>query len=358
MVAKPFAQSGVNKIAVVLDPRFPGGTASAVAQELPILRRFANVEVYGVSSAMFKDKPVNPVLQSALERNRLDLIWDAPIVSVDLIILHNPSFLKFDTELTSRLVCQNLIVISHENFDTPLGTPGFDVDGCMERIADASLCAGRYLAPVSDYNRETLTNWVASQDNWHVTSHNWFNICDFDILPPTSKPSDRRGRYSRPGFEKFPNQETLELLFPASAEHNAILGADAFSENATPAHWMLYPFRSIPVHQLLSEIDFFVYFTHPTWRESFGRVLAEATAAGKLVITDPETAQNFGDGIIGAAPEDVSNLIANFVAKPNDYVKTVLEAQATLTKFSPDAFADRFEEIISPMTHSRLKAAQ
>ena len=52
------------------------------------------------------------------------------------------------------------------------------------------------------------------------------------------------------------------------------------------------------VPDFLASIDFFVYFTHPLLRESFGRAIAEAIAAGKLVITDPETAGPFGPGVV------------------------------------------------------------
>ena len=40
-------------------------------------------------------------------------------------------------------------------------------------------------------------------------------------------------------------------------------------------------------------IDFFVYFTAPTWQESFGRVVAEAIAAGKVVLTNPDIGATF-----------------------------------------------------------------
>ena len=60
----------------------------------------------------------------------------------------------------------------------------------------------------------------------------------------------------------------------------------------------------------LSGIDFFVYFTNPNWRESFGRVIAEAIAAGKLVITDPGTAATFGDAVVASDGADVDGIIA------------------------------------------------
>lgn len=346
------------KIAVVLDPRFPGGTASAVAQELPCLKQLGRVEIHGITSGMFKDKPVNPTLKTAIENARLELIWDAPVISADLILLHNPSFLKFDKSLSSRLVAQNLIVVTHENFATPNGSPAFDVDGCLDRIDDASLCVGRYLAPVSEYNRQTVKDWMADQTDWTLTPENWHNICDFELSPPTPAPKDRRGRHSRPGYEKFPSASTMDLTYPPHAEHNAILGADSLISDKTPAHLSLYKFRTRQVADFLSEIDFFVYFTNPGWRESFGRVIAEATAAGKLVITDPQTAKNFGEGIMGAEPADVNGLIAGLINDPHTYVQTVELAQKTLSKYGPQNFVQMASRMISQLETSSSKAAE
>ncbi len=344
------------KIAVVTDPRFPGGTATAVAQELPNLSQFGKLEVHGISSRMFPDAPVNPTLKAAIDQQKLELIWDRQVISADLIILHNPSFLKFDKELKSRLVCQNLIVVAHENFTTPDGALAFDVTGCLQQISDAALCAKKFLAPVSDYNRITVAGWLDAGSTWHLTDQNWTNICELDVYAPTDAPRDRRGRHSRPGYEKFPDRATMERLFPAHAEHVAILGADTFADDTPPAHWTMYNFRTLPVSEFLAEIDFFIYFTNANWRESFGRVIAEATAAGKLVITDPATAQNFGDGIIGAAPDDVDGLIAGFIADPQRYVETVIRAQKALTTYSAKMFAGRTARTISQVTSIPFKA--
>lgn len=346
------------RIAVVLDPRFPGGTASAVAQELPILKTLGRVEIHGILSKMFNGKPLNPTLKAAIETERLELIWDSPVISADLILLHNPAFLKFNESLGSRLVAQNLIVVTHENFTAPNGALSFDVEGCLEQIDQASLSVGRYLAPVSNYNRETVETWLGDDRDWDVTLENWHNICDFEVSPPTHAPEDKRGRHSRPGFEKFPNFEVMNALFPPHAKLNAILGADSLMDDDPPAHWNLHKFRSRPVDAFLSDIDFFVYFTNPNWRESFGRVIAEATAAGKLVITDHGTASNLGEGIVGAEPSEVDGLIAGFINAPGTYVKTIQKAQKTMEGLGSDRFAQRARRIISQLSSASLKAAE
>jgi hypothetical protein len=93
------------------------------------------------------------------------------------------------------------------------------------------------------------------------------------------------------------------------------------------------------VERFLSEIDFFVYFTHPLWQESFGRAVAEAVAAGKLVITDPATADTFST--VAADSHDVEGVIARFLADPESYRAAVRRSQAELARWSPQSFRDR-----------------
>ena len=322
-----------------MDPRFPGGTGSAVADELAVLPEFGPVSFVGVSSDMFRDRPINPKLAAALADSEIEVEWDPPVVTADVILVHNPSFLKFNRTLDIRLACDTCIAVTHENFVRPDGAENYDVAGCSGLLDDALLARQKVLAPVSDNNRDGVAAWLAkTETDWSLASANWPNICDFTHRDPTPSPRDRRGRHSRPGPEKFPSRDVLETLFPAEAEANVILGADHLLLDAPEEHWTLYPFGALQVPTFMSMIDFFVYFTNPFWRESFGRVIAEAIAAGKLVITDRDTARTFGDGVIGTTPDQVDAVVARYVADPDAYRAEVAKAQAGLAAFSSDGF--------------------
>ncbi len=296
---------------------------------------------------MFKDQPVHPDIARALADLNMKLRWNPQVINADIVIIHNPAFLKFNKVFKPRLVCDTLVVVTHENFTAPSGTLSFDVDACLELISDASLAANKILAPVSNYNRQTVAAWLDQSDqDWILSRLAWSNICDFDQAPPSGMPQDKRGRHSRPGFEKFPDRTTMEQIFPASAVHNAILGGDIFLEDDPPPHWTLFKFREMAVDHFLDSIDFFVYFTNPNWRESFGRVIAEAIAAGKLVLTDPETAKTFGNGVIGCKPDQVDDCIARHTEDPNTYGKAVRLGQLSLNQFSADRFRERAATIL------------
>jgi hypothetical protein len=330
------------RIAYVIDPRFPGGTSAAVAAELCALAGLARIEVHAIGSRMFAGRPVAPVLARALADLRLEPIRDRDTISADLILIHNPAFLKFESELRSRLIARHLVVVTHENFLRPGGSEGFAAGHCLALIDAASLALRKSLAPVSPWNRKTVQDWLAARPKggaWRVHEQDWFNICDFPLTPPNPAPRDRRGRLSRPGFEKFPALAQMDLCFPPHAEANIILGGDTYLAMAQERpHWSILPFLSRAADEFFRMIDFMVYFTSPAWRESFGRVLAEAIAAGKLVICDHDSAACFPGAVIAARPVEVDAIIARFVADPEGYRRHVEGAQHMLERYSPDAF--------------------
>ncbi len=255
-------------IAYLIDPRFPGGTSSAIAAELDAVAPFARIAVHAYTSRMFKGDAVARSLAAALDRNRLHIIWDARQIAADTVIVHNPSFLKFESEPHLRILTRHLVVVCHENFARPGGAESFDVAGCLERLAAGSLALRRTLAPISRWNRETVLGWLSDRrerDVWSVLPDDWHNIFAASYTAPTATPGDRRGRHSRPGFEKFPPLDVMDICFPEAAETNVILGGDNWlNGNVHRPHWTLLPFQGIEIEDYFEMIDFMVYFTAPT----------------------------------------------------------------------------------------------
>lgn len=330
----------VHSLTLVVDPRFSGGTCAAVAAEIAALAGAVDLNVVALETTMFKGRGVNPRLQAALDDAGIELVWNPPVLRADTVVFHNPSCLRFDTRLAMRISCRQALVVTHENFLRPGGAEGFDVAGCLALIDAALVCGSRRLAPVSPGNRRGVAAWLAAQGTgWRLADFDWFNICDDDPQPPNPAPRDRRGRHSRPGLEKFPPLEVMAAHFPAHAEYCGILGGDNLLLDAPlPRHWSVRRFGEIPVARFLAEIDFFVYFTHPLWSESYGRVIAEAIAAGKLVVTDPRTAENFGSAVVASDGNDVDAIVAQYLAAPDRYRRFVEAAQASLARTRPKAF--------------------
>jgi hypothetical protein len=336
----------------LIEPRFPGGTGGAVAADIRALGRSVELAVFDLGTRMMRERPVNPAVLAALESQGLALLPAPAVVRADTIVLHNPACLKLDDRLAPRLSAARLIVVTHENFLRPGGAEAFDVARSLALVAGRACVGARLLAPVSAPNRATVAAWLAARDaaGWQIAEDDWPNILDHPLLPPVAAPRDRRGRHSRPGFEKFPPLDDLRAQFPPHAESCTLLGADTLllDREALPRHWQLLPFGATAVPDFLAGLDFFVYFTHPLWRESFGRAIAEAIAAGKLVITDPATAEPFGPGVIGCATADVDRVVAAHVADPARYRETVLAAQTALAAHRPEAVAPRLLAALAP----------
>jgi hypothetical protein len=330
-----------HRLCLVIDPRFSGGTSMAVAAEIRTLAGCYDLSVVALETRMFRGRSVHPAIEAALEETGLFLQWDPPVARADTIVFHNPSCLRYDHAIAMRMSCARLFVVTHENFLRPGGSEGFDVAVCLGMIAAATIGGRRLLAPVSRYNRGTVTAWLAGRErDWEVADSDWFSILDLPRLPPTNRPRDRRGRHSRPGLEKFPPLATMLAHFPNHTECNVILGGDVLllEAGSIPPHWDVRKFEASAVSKFLSEIDFFVYFTNPRWRESFGRAVAEAIAAGKLVITDRGTAESFGSAVIASDGDDVDGIVASFVEDPTAYAAFVRAAQETLERHRPEAF--------------------
>ncbi|MGR3341698.1 MAG: hypothetical protein ACU0DI_00435, partial [Paracoccaceae bacterium] len=174
-------------IAYIIDPRFPGGTSSAVASELAVTTKLGRVSVHAISSNMFKGRDVAPQLAVALRDLRLELIWDAGSISPDVVIWHNPSFLKFQKTVATRIVAKNLILVANENFLRPGNVESFDVQKCLDQIDRASLALNKSIVPISPYNRATILNWFELNPmsrKWALLEYDWFNICEFPIIAP------------------------------------------------------------------------------------------------------------------------------------------------------------------------------
>lgn len=337
--------------AYVVEPRFSGGTSAAVAAELRVTSDLGPVVVHARGSAMFgEQRRIAPVLRQAIDELGLPLIWDAPQINADVVVFHNPSFLKFQRSLGARIVARQLIVVTHENFLRPGGVEAFDVAACLDQVDRATLALRKCLAPISVHNRASVTQWLAHRPagtDWQVLGEDWFNICETAVADPCLRPADRRGRHSRPTREKFPPLADLDRCFPPHADANVILGADFLMDaDVVRPHWTMLPFGSVGVESFLAMIDFFVYFTAPTWRESFGRVIAEALVAGKVVLTDHDTGAAFGDAVLACQPAEVGAIIEAHLANPDRYVAQVRRAKPVLDRLSASAFRRRLSDLV------------
>ncbi len=142
-------------------------------------------------------------------------------MAADAVVLHNPALLKFDSALPLRILAHHLIVVSHENFLRPGGEAAFDVSGCLGRIERASLALRRSIAPVSDYNRQTVRGWMqqARPSGWSILDATWFNVVDGPACRPPPNRGTGAGAIPARGSRSSPRSSTSTAAFrrPPSA---------------------------------------------------------------------------------------------------------------------------------------------
>ena len=143
-----------HRITLITDPRFAGGTSSALAREIFALSPTMDLNLVYLETAMFKTgRNVNPRLVQATEACGLHPTWNPPLIAAETVVYHNPSGLKFDAALSSRITCRRLVVVAHENFMRPDGSLSYDVAKTLGLLADRTVTEDLVIAPVSAANR-------------------------------------------------------------------------------------------------------------------------------------------------------------------------------------------------------------
>lgn len=293
---------------------------------------------------MFSELGANRHLAEAIEEFGIAVREEFQTVSASTVIIDNPSVFRFETSIAFRIVADNVLLVMHENPVNSVGQYQYDVERILRIIKDASFCNNLIIAPISEVNR-TLIN--RSIKGFPVAANDWFNIMDFEIADPKPPEADRRGRHSRPGPEKWPDEQTMLKCFPDRSD-NFILGADWVRE-AYPAlarQANLYNFGTMPVDLFLNKFDFFVYYHAPAWRESFGRVVAEAVAAGKVVICEKYLARTFGEACIAIDVDEIDRTVSEYLDQPTKYIDQVIRSQNVIRSFSRETFESNWSPLL------------
>jgi glycosyl transferase family 28 len=341
-------------IALLSDFRFPGGTSSAIAEEIKAnaAAGYRTALVHLEASNLTFPFPINPKIRTLIDQRSADLLDPDERVSARLALVHNP-YVMAQLPLRPLKVSaeQRLLVLQHP----PLagdGAPFYDVG--RVRLHAEDVLEGEVLwAPVGPLVR---SQFERVHDAPCLTPQDWYNVIDPALWSNRRNHSDSPviGRHSRPDRRKWPDtrEETL-AAYPNDPRFAVkVLGAAPFLLDLLggyPRNWMAWRFGTFPPEQFLSEIDFFVYYHSNQWVEAFGCTIAEAMASEAVVVLPPHFEALFGDAALYVAPSGVAELVLDLHADRAAYRRQAERGRELVeAKFSPVAHVRRIEQLIGP----------
>jgi hypothetical protein len=343
-------------IVVLGDFRFPGGTSTAIAEELAAGAaagyRIGLVQIKG--PVLKRPHPFHPRIRACIDDGRVALVDPDQPVEGRLLLAHHPSLFTHRPAQGLHVAAERkLLVVWHPPLDGA-GAPAYDWAE-IDRNGRGILGEDLLWAPVGPLVR---SQFESIEDAPQLLDTDWHSMVD---LPAWQALRDRFvdvrpviGRHSRPDLLKWPDSRELTLAaYPDDQRYLVrVLGGGPYLLSflgAYPRNWQVHGFNAMPAERFLETIDFFVYFHHSRWVEAFGRTIIEAMASGALAILAPHFRPLFGDAAIYAEPEDVRDLVDTCRADARRFREQIERGwEAVRTRFSHAAYVERLQMLIGP----------
>jgi glycosyltransferase involved in cell wall biosynthesis len=343
--------------------RMKGGSTRSSIEELKVQQR------HGISSAvvpMYRYDLSPSITEVDMLYDHLDPSWVQFLAygeeaSCDLLIIRYPPVLRYAQRYLPQIRARNVVVIVNQppfSDYGPRGVKRYDLPSAHARVIDW-LGVEPLWYPIGPLVREALhCHHGHDLPSIRLADRNWTNIIDLSTwqlrddapcLRHSGSPI-RLGRHSRDEALKWiEDQDALRSAYPSSPDFEVCVlgGAKSVSRllgGSLPANWTVHDFGSLDPRDFLATLDFFVYYTHTSWVESFGRVIIEAMAIGVPVILPFPYRQLFADAALYAEPADVQHLICSLAADPEAYRRHVRKARLFVeSHFGHDAHLRRLQ---------------
>lgn len=342
-------------VVFVADPRFPGGTSTALEAEIRAAAGSGlSVAMLPVKGTVLRQSwPVHPGLAAAVSDG--DVAWLEPgrRARATFAIVHHPGLFEGAPARGLELSAETVVLVLHHPLRDGSGVPQYPLEAIVANV-EAAIGRKPILAPVGPKVRAQME--TAAIGGASVCPEDWLNLIDVDAWPqrpdrPLAAPI-RVGRHSRPHPPKWPGTLASALAAYPQREDLSIVMLGAARDRlqrtwgSVPAHWQLLPFGSVDVRDFLRSLDFYVYFHSPQWIEAFGRSILEAAATGLVVILPEHFRPLFGAAAVYGEPDEVGDLIDEFAADPARYRAQAARARAVVAeRFGHRQFRPRLERL-------------
>ena len=324
-------------VVILTDLRFPGGSSASTLEEVRIQRSAGlRTGLYHVSSSVMKDskRPFHRGIMESILTEECDLLNFESNIATNVLVVRHPSVVHSQAETLPNLEAEHVVVVVNHPPVNSAGRIDYLLPFARKKLANKYNCKPRFF-PIGPLVRSAVQECY--DDTFDLEPTDWSNVFVLERFesicnraPPDGRPL-RIGRHSRPGPEKWPNEAAdIRSAYLVDNENSVvILGGSECPESILgfrPRNWTVYPFGSLDVVEFLNSIDIFVYFHHPNWVEAFGRVIAEAMAAGLPTVLPHHFKPLFQDGAIYASPRDVPNVVSD-LTQPDNYLRASQRAR-------------------------------
>lgn len=352
-------------ILFLADPRFPGGTSTALIAEMDALHRAGlTVRLGMVLSGMLGGPQVmHPGIAARIAAGQVTLQDVTRPVRARIALLHHPRLFEHLPAAPLQVLADvAVLVLHHPPFDGE-GHAEYDLPHVLANLTEV-LATDVLLAPVGPQVRDQLNPAITLG---HTVLPDWSNILDPEGLPFHARSPDPSriviGRHSRPQLSKFPDtRDEACLAYPDRPEVRVrMLGAGpevARHYAPLPAGWQLLGFGAERVNDFLASLDAYVYYHSRRWIEAFGYGIAEAMATGLPVILPPQFQPTFGPGALYAPPEGVWPLLERLARDPDAFADQARVARAEVAgRFGPERLLPRLRAVDPDLGRCPLRAA-
>ncbi|UOE93825.1 glycosyltransferase [Alkalihalobacillus sp. LMS39] len=327
-------------VILISEFRLLGGTNMSNVEEIKAQSKFGlKTGLIQMPRYDFQSRrEINPNVRELVDGNQVQMIVYGEKVSCDTLIVRHPPVLQEWQKYIPDVEAKEVKVIINQppkRDYSKNGTVLYDIKKCVHTIQKYFGKKGKWY-PIGPLVRESLYKYHANELPFiNLADEDWVNIIDVDEWKRAKRPRKgnaiKIGRHSRGQYVKWPaEKEQLLNIYPESEKYEIhVLGGAEVPKKVLgriPENWRVLEFGEVHPKDFLSQLDVFVYYTHPDWIEAFGRVIFEAMAVGVPVIIPPVYKQLFGEAAIYAQPNEVEAKVVELMEDAEYYEQQVNRA--------------------------------
>ncbi|SCW82822.1 UDP:flavonoid glycosyltransferase YjiC, YdhE family [Rhizobium mongolense subsp. loessense] len=345
------------------DPRFHGGTSSALRTELKAANQ------WGVSCGLlpFLGQRTRELgvfdsrTAAVIEQSNTVWLTGSEEATCDILLAHHPAVFERMPRSPVRLQPRRVVCVVHHPLFDGNRVPQYDL-GVVERVLDRLFGVPVVFAPVGPKVRSQFDS--IGTESPALLRHDLWNMVDLAewASPQRTAPTGtvNLGRHTRADPAKWPSSaDELRAAYPDTPNFaiKVLGGAPTSIQPWIGSNWQISPFAQNSVPDFLRRLDFYVYFHSPQWVEAFGVCIAEAMASGLVTVLDPSFEGLFEGGAVYCNVAETRNVIERFVASPSTYLQQSNAARELVRrKFAIDQYSHRMARLCDDLELSRPPA--